>query len=168
MDTAKTADPPARKRGRPAGSKYDAEVVRDISEQVMVAFYNSPAGQVVLRKRLADDPGFADKVRAKAVAFDAIVRVWLDVLSYVPRNHKHFKREAAFRFWCARLEPPYTPKELKDRPEKEAELRGIYIKHCTDEHWEKNCKPWIDAIERVQQDRQWTLDVPVEEEDDEW
>lgn len=175
MATAKTiqpepAEPPeeTRGRGRPPGSKHDPEIVRDIAVQVLIAFYNTPAGQVRLAKRIEDDANFVEKLRMKAQFMDVIVRAWLDVLTYVPRAHPQFKVEAAFRFWCLRLEPPQPPTVLDAKAAREVELRGVYLKHCTPEHWERNCKPWIEAIDRVQHDRQIKLIVPTVEEDDEW
>lgn len=168
MATAKIADPPARGRGRPPGHKHDPEVVRDISEQALIAFYNTPRGQVTLAKRIKDDPGFAAKLRDKAIFSDAIVRSWLDVLAQVPRNHTDYQRELMFRFWCLRLEPPMTSELLAANKIKEQQLRGVYMKHCTEENWQRNCKPWIDAIHRVQHDHHVALNVPDAEEEDEW
>lgn len=169
MATAREVETePHRGRGRPAGSKYDPEIIRDMSEQVLIAFYNSTEGQIALRKRLQDDPGFPDKLRGKAASLDSTMRAWLETLEFVPRRHPQFKREAAFRFWCLRLDPPYPPETLRKKPDKEKALRDIYMKHCTDDHWNRNCKPWVDAIERVRHDHHFRLNVPTEEEDDEW
>lgn len=150
-------------RGRPS-SKFNARLVVEVAEQRLIAFYNERPE--LLRRK----PKLAQKLRDRSLALGAVARAWLQALDHVDRSRPDFTVEAAFRFWCLRLEPPYPPEKLT--PEKEQELRSIWIKHCTPEHWRLNCQPWVEAISRVQNNQQIKLTVPPpppqDENDDEY
>lgn len=145
-----------RTKGRP--SDYDEGFVRDISEQVLIAFYNER--QETLKTQIIRDPDYVSKLRNRAGSLDSIVRAWLQALDYVPRNHPTFHQEVTFRQWCLRLEPPMTPHVLAKLPLHEQGLRAAMIGHFTDEYWRINCKRWIDAVTRVRQDKYLKLNVP--------
>lgn len=156
----------AEKRPKGQPSLYAEELVRDIGVQVLIAWFNN--NQTVFREQLRREPKLAspEKLRTMAQRCDANVRAWLEAVDYVPRDHPDYKREVTFWHWCLRLEPPQSPAILARNQEREMFLRRQNFYY----EFDKNCKPWLDAIDRVRGDRHLKLKIPVPltEDDDDW
>jgi hypothetical protein len=154
----------ARASGRPE-SVYDPELVHDVCEQRMIAFWNANPND--LRHRMRKDPKFAtEKVRRHAAAtYEAVARAWLVSVDYVPKDHPDYDREVTFWFWCSRLEPSETPQTLQANRDREVFLRKQNFFY----HFDNNVKPWLDAIKRVRHDHYLKLQIPtLVEIDEEW
>lgn len=156
----------AEKRPKGQPSLYAEELVRDISVQLIIAHWND--NQTVFREQLRRNPKLSspEKIRTMAARYDANVRAWLEAVDYVPRDHPDYKREVTFWHWCLRLEPPQPPAVLARNQEREMFLRKQNFFY----NFDTNCKPWLEAIDRVRGDRQLKLKIPVPstEDDDEW
>lgn len=145
-------------------ARYDVDLVRDIAEQRLIAFYN--ANPAALRESMRQDPGFAGKLRTRAARYDAEVNAWLQAIDYVPKDHPDYAREVVFRQWCLRLEPAEPPDALNRKQERETFLRQQNYFY----NFDINAKPWLEAVERVRRDRCIKLVLPPrqEESDEEW
>jgi hypothetical protein len=153
-----------RGRGRPE-STYAPELVHDVCEQRMIAYWN--ANPDSLRHKMRKDPLFVPgKVRSHAANnYEAVARAWMAAVDYVPKDHPDYDREVTFWFWCSRLEPAETPDTLRGRREREVFLRKQNFFY----NFDTNCKPWLDAIKRVRHDGYLKLQVPtLVEIDEEW
>jgi hypothetical protein len=153
-----------RARGRP-DSIYSPELVHDVCEQRMIAYWNANPDD--LRHKMRKDPKFVpDKVRPHAAKhYEAIARAWMAAVDYVPKDHPDYDREVTFWFWCSRLEPAETPETLKLKREREVFLRKQNFFY----NFDINVKPWLDAIKRVRHDHYLKLQVPtLVEIDEEW